>query len=85
MTSDRIKASTEAGASAAASRPPLTADRCLRTQFTSLIVAPGEIVGLAGVSGNGQRELAEALNGLRPVVSGSIALNGAELAGRSVV
>ncbi len=49
----------------------------------SLDVAPGEIVGLAGVSGNGQRELAEALNGLRPVVSGSIALNGAELAGRS--
>ena len=31
----------------------------------SLSVHSGEIVGLAGVSGNGQRELAEAINGLR--------------------
>jgi len=49
----------------------------------SLDIAPGEIVGLAGVSGNGQRELAEALNGLRAVESGSIHLDGSELAGAS--
>lgn len=49
----------------------------------SLDIAAGEIVGLAGVSGNGQRELAEALNGLRGVVSGSIQVDGAEVAGRS--
>jgi simple sugar transport system ATP-binding protein len=40
----------------------------------------GEILGLAGVSGNGQRELADALAGLRPVESGSIRLDGAEIA-----
>ncbi len=42
----------------------------------SLTVREGEIVGLAGVSGNGQRELAEAVFGLRPVRSGSIRLDG---------
>ncbi|MDR3312519.1 MAG: ABC transporter ATP-binding protein [Spirochaetaceae bacterium] len=39
----------------------------------NLSVRGGEIVGLAGVSGNGQRELAEAINGLRGVESGTIA------------
>ncbi|MBN2860258.1 MAG: ATP-binding cassette domain-containing protein, partial [Sphaerochaetaceae bacterium] len=38
----------------------------------SLYVCKGEIVGLAGVSGNGQKELAEAINGLRKVESGQI-------------
>jgi simple sugar transport system ATP-binding protein len=42
----------------------------------SLDVHAGEIVGLAGVSGNGQRELAECLAGLRKHTSGSISLNG---------
>ncbi|MBI4261713.1 MAG: ABC transporter ATP-binding protein [Actinobacteria bacterium] len=46
-------------------------------------VRGGEIVGIAGVSGNGQRELAEAIAGLRPVAAGSIRLDGAEVAGRS--
>ncbi len=45
-----------------------------------LDVRAGEILGLAGVSGNGQRELADALAGLRPVESGSIRLDGAEIA-----
>lgn len=49
----------------------------------TLDIAAGEIVGLAGVSGNGQRELAEALNGLRKPESGSIQLDGVELAGAS--
>jgi simple sugar transport system ATP-binding protein len=45
----------------------------------SLAVHGGEIVGLAGVSGNGQRELAEALAGLRPVQSGTIIIQGKNL------
>ena len=46
-----------------------------------LEVQGGEIVGIAGVSGNGQRELAEAIAGLRPTVRGSVAIEGTELVG----
>jgi simple sugar transport system ATP-binding protein len=49
----------------------------------SLDVHAGEIVGLAGVQGNGQEELVEAMLGIRAPESGSIVLNGAELVGRS--
>lgn len=52
-------------------------------QNLSLNVREGEIVGLAGVDGNGQRELCEALTGLRPVESGSIQLDGTEMANQS--
>jgi len=51
----------------------------------SLEVASGEIVGIAGVSGNGQRELAEAVAGIRSPMSGSIRLDDAELAGAKPV
>lgn len=46
-----------------------------------LEVRAGEVVAVAGVQGNGQTELAEALLGLRPVQSGSIRLDGKELTG----
>ena len=39
-TSEMTKVTTRAGAAAAASLPPLMAERCLRTQFISVIVAP---------------------------------------------
>jgi simple sugar transport system ATP-binding protein len=42
----------------------------------NLEVRAGEIVGLAGVSGNGQRELVEALIGQRPSVAGEIRVEG---------
>ncbi len=41
-----------------------------------LTVKAGEIVGIAGVDGNGQSELIEAITGLRKASSGSIQLNG---------
>jgi simple sugar transport system ATP-binding protein len=49
----------------------------------NLEVRSGEIVGLAGVSGNGQRELADVLAGLRAAESGSILFEDAELLGKS--
>jgi len=49
-----------------------------------LEVRAGEIVGLAGVSGNGQRELAQCLAGLRPATAGSITLNGQEMTNASL-
>jgi len=42
----------------------------------SLAIRPGEIVGVAGVSGNGQRELVEALIGQRPPATGEIRVGG---------
>ncbi|CAN5456132.1 ABC transporter ATP-binding protein [soil metagenome] len=50
----------------------------------SLSVRSGEIVALAGVQGNGQEELVEALLGLRLPTAGSIQLLGEDIVGRSV-
>jgi ABC-type uncharacterized transport system ATPase subunit len=50
----------------------------------SLTVHEREILGVAGVEGNGQRELAEALIGLRMPVAGSIRLAGHDIGGWSV-
>jgi len=54
----------------------------LALEDVTLRVNAGEIVGVAGVAGNGQRELCEVLAGLRPLVSGSVRIHGRELAGR---
>jgi len=45
-------------------------------------VARGEILGIAGVSGNGQRELVEAIVGLRKPSDGSITVKGINVAGK---
>ncbi|HEY5732041.1 MAG TPA: ABC transporter ATP-binding protein [Anaerolineales bacterium] len=49
----------------------------------SFEVRAGEVLGIAGVQGNGQTELAEALTGLRPVESGRFTLAGNDLTGKS--
>ena len=46
-------------------------------------VRPGEILGVAGVSGNGQHELVQALTGLRPTTGGSVEIGGEDLTGGS--
>ena len=50
----------------------------------SFSIARGEILAVAGVQGNGQTELTEAILGLQERVEGSILLDGKELVGRSV-
>jgi simple sugar transport system ATP-binding protein len=47
----------------------------------SFAIREGEIVGVAGVAGNGQRELAEALSGMRDIRSGSVRVAGRALRG----
>ncbi|GBC93760.1 Ribose import ATP-binding protein RbsA [bacterium HR15] len=69
----------------AASKPPRLAIESLYVrsdrggwgvQELGLQIAPGEIFGLAGVDGNGQQELVEALTGLRPAAQGHMRLDG---------
>ena len=50
----------------------------------SLQVRGGEIVGIAGVAGNGQSELIEALMGLTPVAAGTVRVGGLDLTHASV-
>lgn len=48
-------------------------------------ISAGEILGIAGVEGNGQTELVEAICGLRRIESGSIKINGNAIAGRTEI
>ena len=50
-------------------------------RHVSLDVYSGEILGIAGVSGNGQRELAETVTGLRKITSGHVFLEGEDVTG----
>jgi ABC-type uncharacterized transport system ATPase subunit len=52
-------------------------------QGISFEVRSGEIVGLAGVAGNGQSELAEVLSGMRACTAGLILLNGMDVTKKS--
>ena len=49
----------------------------------SFTIRQGEILGIAGVAGNGQRELAEVITGLRKVKNGQIIIHGSDLTNRS--
>lgn len=52
----------------------------LAVSDVSLEVRAGEILGIAGVQGNGQTELTEALTGLRPLAGGHVSMEGREIA-----
>ncbi len=51
----------------------------VRVNGVSFAVHAGEIVGIAGVSGNGQSELLDTLSGIRPLHSGSITVGGRQI------
>jgi len=54
-----------------------------RVKNVNIEIHKGEILGLAGVTGNGQTELLEALSGIRKVESGEIYLNGEKISDSS--
>ncbi len=54
----------------------------VRLDGVDLTIAPGEVLGVAGVAGNGQRELAEVCCGLRQPTAGTVTINGNPLTGK---
>ena len=63
----------------------VVADGVTRLRDISLSIAPGEILGIAGVEGNGQRELVEVLCGTRSVSSGTIESGGTDISGYGAI
>jgi simple sugar transport system ATP-binding protein len=49
-----------------------------------LTIRAGEIVGVAGVSGNGQKELGEVIQGVRPLTGGTVSIDGKQANGWSI-
>ena len=92
LDDERAAAPHDDGKSDAAARPILTvaglvcrdSDGVARVDGASIEVGAGEIVGLAGVDGNGQQELAEAIVGLRAAEAGRIAIAGEDVTRGSV-
>jgi len=63
----------------------LRMDRGQNPPPIDLSIARGEILGLAGIAGNGQDELVETIAGLRPAAAGEIRLDGQQLGSLSAV
>ena len=76
---------TEAGQGLTVQNLTVVGSRGIRVvDDVSFSVKPGEILGIAGVEGNGQTELIEAVAGLRSVLSGQILIDGVDITRRSV-
>ncbi|MEB4616122.1 ATP-binding cassette domain-containing protein [Leucobacter sp. M11] len=60
------------------------AEQVTRLDDVTLSIHPGEIVGIAGVSGNGQTELVRALSGVLPGARGTIVVDDTDLSGLGV-
>ena len=75
---DRVFPARADLAALAGAEPLLVVDGLAGGRFhgVDLAVRPGEIVGLAGVEGNGQREFLRALGGMSRVTSGTVAVRG---------
>lgn len=61
----------------------ISEDQVARLKNLCLEVHEGEILGIAGVAGNGQRELAEALIGVQDLAEGHILLDGLDVTGKT--
>jgi simple sugar transport system ATP-binding protein len=92
-TRDSASAAPESPVPMAESRPVALSIRHLvvsgprrarEVDDVSFTVAAGEVLGIAGVEGNGQTELVEAIAGLRPVASGTILLGEHDMTGWDV-
>ena len=70
------------GESLLAVRDAVIADEKIVLEPFSLDVRPGEIVGVAGVSGGGQEAFLRGLAGIAPAVAGTLRVDGRELAGK---
>lgn len=57
----------------------VTADHVSRVKQVSFSVHAGEVLSIAGVAGNGQVEIADAISGLLPIQSGTILLDGKDI------
>ncbi|HKF71867.1 MAG TPA: ABC transporter ATP-binding protein [Stellaceae bacterium] len=81
-----VKAATVAGTRALEVEAVTLADPdgVKRVDGLSFCVRAGEIVGIAGVAGNGQSELIEALIGLRPVQAGTIRIGSTDATSLSI-
>lgn len=75
------KTSTEVGAPVLEVRDLIVTDETnqIAVDEVSFEVCAGEVLGIAGVQGNGQTELVEAITGLRPVVKGQVKLLGQDV------
>jgi general nucleoside transport system ATP-binding protein len=56
----------------------------LALRSVSLEIRQGEILGLAGVAGNGQRELADVITGMRAALAGKVWVDGQDITNKSV-
>ena len=84
LTVDKGEASPGAPALVVSNLSVVDAVGHIVVKDVSFDVRAGEILAIAGVQGNGQTELTEALLGLQPRVTGSITLDGKELTRKSV-
>jgi simple sugar transport system ATP-binding protein len=57
----------------------MNSKKVLGLKHFNLTIHEGEIIGLAGVDGNGQTELIEAITGLRPIESGKVLISGKDI------